>query len=75
MADESTLKKHLEDFQKAVKKLGNSVNKNRDEWNDAQYSNLSDSIKGVAALSKQVLIFGNKCSSAIKRFNVIESER
>jgi hypothetical protein len=75
MADESALKKHLEDFQKAVKKLGDSVNKSGVEWNDAQFISLSNSIKGVAASSKQVLVFGNQCSSAIKRFNAIESER
>lgn len=75
MADESILNKHLADFQKAVKKLGTAVNKCGIEWNDAQFVNLSNSIKGVAASSKQVLIIGNQCCTAIKRFNAIESER
>lgn len=75
MADESTLNKHLADFQKAVKKLGSAVNKSGIEWNDAQFYNLSNSIKSVAATSKQVLVIGGQCGSAIKRFNAIESER
>lgn len=75
MADESTLNKHLADFQKAVKKLGTAVNKSGIEWNDAQFNSLSNSIKSVAAASKQVLVIGGQCSSAIKRFNAIESER
>ena len=75
MADESMLNKHLADFQKAVKKLGSAVNKSGIEWTDAQFNSLSNSIKNVATTSKQVLVFGGQCGSAIKRFNTIESER
>ncbi len=74
MADESTLNNHLSDFLKAVKKLGETVNKSGIEWTDAQFVSLSDSIRSVAAASKQVLVIGTQCSSAVKRFNSIESE-
>ena len=75
MADENALNMHLDDFQKAVKKLGDSVNKSGVEWNDGQFNSLSNSIKSLAASSKQVLVIGSQCNSAIKRFNAIESER
>ena len=75
MADEVSLNKHLADFQKAAKKLGDSVNKSGVDWNDAQFYSLSSSIKNVASSSKQVLVVGCQCVSAIKRFNVIESEQ
>ena len=75
MVDDSGLKVLLDSFQKSVKKLGDSINKCGIEWNDAQYSSLSSSIKGVAASSRQVIVIGSKCCSAIKRFNAIESEK
>ena len=75
MADDRTLQKHLGDFQIAVKRLGDTVNKSGIEWKDAQFANLSNSIKGVAASSRQVLVIGGQCTLAIKRFNTIESEQ
>lgn len=75
MADENTLNKHLADFKKSVKKLEDAVKRSGVEWKDAQFTSLSNSIKRVAAASKQVLAVGGQCVSAIKRFNSIESER
>ena len=75
MADESTLNKHLATFQRAAHKLEYAVIKSEIEWNDAQFYNLRNSVKNVAADSRQVLLIGGRCISAIKRFNAIESER
>lgn len=75
MTDEVELNRHLDDFQKAVQKLGSEIKKSEINWNDAQFHNLSDSIRSIAAASKQVLVIGGQCRSAIKRFNAIESEK
>ena len=75
MIDENALKHTLDDFQRAVRKLGDTVNKSGVEWNDAQFRSMAASVKNVAASSKQVIVIGNQCCSAIKRFNAIESER
>lgn len=74
MVDERTLNTHLSDFVRAVKKLGETVNKSGIEWTDAQFVSLSDSIRSVAAASKQIIVIGTQCSLAVKRFNSIESE-
>ena len=60
MADESILNKHLDDFQKAVKKFWSAVNKSGIEWKDAQFISLANSIKSVATTSKQVLVAGRQ---------------
>ena len=75
MVDESKLKEQLDDFQKAVKKLGGTVNRSGIEWKDAQFKSLAESIGNVASLSKKVLGEGEQCSNAIKRFKAIESEK
>lgn len=75
MADEVTLIKHMAELKKAVKKVSDSVNRCGVDWNDAQFYSLSTSIKNVASSSKQILIVGNRCISAVKRFNTIESEK
>lgn len=75
MVNENELKRQMEDFQKAVKRLGDTVNKSGVDWHDAQFVSLLNSIKSVAASSKQVLIIGSQCSSAVKRFIAIESEK
>lgn len=75
MINETVLKNQLSGFQKAVKKLGDTVNKSGVKWNDAQFSRLSSSIKTVASSFKQVSIIGSQCCSAIKHFNAIENEK
>lgn len=69
------LRKDMNDFQSAVKKLSADIGKASDLWKDEKFSELSHSISQIAAQSKDVLISGNKCCSQIEKFQKIASER
>lgn len=75
MADISSLKQNTDAFQAAAKKLGDTLRKSQVEWNDAQYERVRDAVRTVASMSKQVIMAGNRCEAAVKRFNSIESEQ
>ena len=74
MEQSSALKKDIDSFQLAVRKLSDSVNKCGIDWNDAQLQKLSGSIKSLASSSKQLIVSPSECESSIKRFQRIESE-
>lgn len=69
------LRKELNDFQLAVKKLSVGIGKATPLWRDEKFSELSHSISQIAAQSKDVLISGDKCCSQIEKFQKIASEQ
>ena len=69
------IKKDLEQFQDAVKRLGDGVGKAAPLWNDAKFSELSASVSSVAAQSMDLMVSGEKACTSIDRFNKIASEQ
>ncbi len=75
MEQSSELKKDIDSFQLAVRKLSDAVNKCEIEWNDTQFQKLSGAIKSLASSSKQLIASASECELAIKRFQQTESEQ
>ena len=74
MEQSSTLRKDIESFQLAIRKLSDTVNKCGIDWKDPQFQKLSSSIRTLASSSKQLIVSASECESAIKRFQQVESE-
>ena len=73
MGSES-LRKDIEQFQAAVKKLSIGISKASSLWKDQNYYALSSSISELASQSKDVLVSGDKCCNLIDKFDKIASE-
>ncbi len=73
--NDSNLRKDLNSFQLAVKKLSLGVGKASTLWKDKKYSELSYSVSQIAIQSKDVLLSGDKCCSRIAKFQEIASEQ
>ncbi len=71
----SEIKKDLQDFQTAVKKLSDGISRAGSLWSDAKFSELSSSVGRVATQSKDLMVSGDKCCSSIDRFNKIAAEK
>ncbi|MCM1233330.1 MAG: hypothetical protein NC489_24700 [Ruminococcus flavefaciens] len=71
----SEIKKDLQDFQTAVKKLSDGIGRAGSLWSDAKFSELSSSVGMVATQSKDLMVSGDKCCSSIDRFDMIAAEK
>ena len=69
------IRKDIDEFQKAVQKLSSGVGKAASLWGDRKYSELSAAVRTVANMSKDVIVSGDRCCSAIDKFNKIASEQ
>lgn len=69
------IRKDLQEFQAAVRKLSDGVGKASALWADAKFAELSVSVSKVAVQSKDLMVSGERCCSSIDRFNSIAAER
>lgn len=69
------IKKDIGEFQKAVQKLSSEIGKAGSLWGDQKFSELSSSVRVVANMSKDVIVSGDRCCSAIDKFDKIASEQ
>ena len=69
------IKRDLDTFHASVKRLGYGVGKASVLWKDEKYTELSDSIRSIASMSKDVIITGNRCHDSISRFDSIANEK
>lgn len=68
------IRKDMQGFQDAVKKLSAGVKQASSLWKDEKFSELSASVGEVANNSKEVMITGDRCCSSIEKFNKIAVE-
>ncbi|MGN0108190.1 MAG: hypothetical protein ACI4A5_10920 [Hominilimicola sp.] len=69
------IKRDLDAFHASVKRLGYGVGKASALWKDEKYTELSNSIRNIASMSKDVIIAGNRCHDSISRFDSIANEK
>ena len=68
------ISKEMRDFQAAVQRLSGGVSQAASLWRDPQFSQLSASVGEIATQSRDVLVSGERCCSAITKFDKIASE-
>lgn len=68
------IKKDMETFQASVKTLGDDIKKAASLWGDEKYKELSASVSSVAKQSRDLILAGERCCTAIDRFSAIASE-
>lgn len=68
------LKKHMDEFERIVRKLSKGVNQKDAGWDDPQLAQLRQSISKVAKESGRILRAGTDCENTLKRFYSIVSE-
>lgn len=68
------VRKEMEQFQAAIKKLSDGVGKASLLWKDEKFSELNSSVQNLALQSKEYMVYGDRCSSSIDRFDKIASE-
>lgn len=71
----SNIKKDMDMFQRAVKKLSAEVGKASAIWEDSKFSELSSSVSTIANMSKNVMVAGNNSCHSIDRFIKISDEK
>ncbi len=69
------IKKDLQEFQTAVKRLSEKIGQAASLWGDSKFSELNSSVGRVATQSKEVMVSGDRCCSAIDRFEKIATEK
>lgn len=69
------IRKDLQEFQAAVKKLSDGIGRASPLWNDAKFSELSSSVANVATQSKDLMVSGERCCSTIDKFEKIAAEK
>lgn len=69
------IKKEMQAFQAAIKRLSAGVSGASSLWSDVKFVELSSSVSEVANQSKNVVIAADKCCSSIERFEKIASEK
>lgn len=69
------IRKDMAVFETAVKKLSNAISRQSFIWRDAQFAELTASVKLVADESRHLLEVGDQFCSAIDQFDAIASER
>lgn len=68
------LQNDIHQFEDVIRNLSMGVNNCGVLWRDSQYEQLAGKISKIATLSKGVIQSGQRCESAIKRFESIASE-
>lgn len=69
------LRTDLEQFEKAVKKLGSGISKASSIWSDEKYSELFASVQTIAQNSKEVLVNGESACESVDQLVKIASEK
>ena len=69
------IKKDLQDFQAAVKKLSDGVAQASSLWKDVKFSELSSSVSYIATQSRDLMMSGDRCCSSIDKFDRIAAEK
>jgi len=69
------IKKDLQDFQAAVKKLSDGVGQASSLWKDVKFSELSSSVSYIATQSRDLMMSGDRCCSSIDKFDRIAAEK
>lgn len=72
--DSARIRKELDQFQTAIKKLSNGVGNASSLWKDEKYSELNSSVQSLALQSKELMVYGDRCCNSLDRFNKIASE-
>lgn len=75
MINTSNVKKDMDIFQKAVKKLSNEIGKASTIWGDSKFSELSSCVSTIANMSKNVIVTGNNSCHSIDKFIKISEEK
>lgn len=75
MEQSNTLRKDIDSFQQAGKKLSDTIKSCGIDWRDGQSQKMSYAIQSLAASTKQFVTDAVECESSIKRFWQIESEK
>lgn len=70
----SGLQGGLSRFQDIIRNLSMGVNHSGISWRDAQYAELAEKIQDLASSSKDVILAGERCMDAMRRFDNIASE-
>ena len=68
------VRKEMAQFQAAIKKLSEGVGKASSLWKDEKFSELNSSVQNLALQSKEYMVYGDRCCSAIDKFDKIASE-
>lgn len=68
------LQNDIHQFEDVIRNLSIGVNNCGVSWRDSQYEQLAGKISTIAASSKSVIQSGQRCESAMKRFESIASE-
>lgn len=66
--------KDIEELQRSIKNLSNSIKKCGVNWADAKYAALVKKIKPVADDSKQIMVASERCNKALAKFLKVEAE-
>lgn len=69
------IRKEMQIFQSSIKNLSAGISRASSLWKDEKFSELSASIGEVANNSKNVMVAGEHCCSAVDKFNQIASEK
>lgn len=69
------IRKEMLEFQGSIKNLSTSISRASHLWKDEKYSNLSSQIGELANNSKNVIVIGERCCSAIDKFKKIAEEK
>lgn len=68
------LQNDIHQFEDVIKNLSMGVNTCGVSWRDSKYEQLAGKISTIASSSKSVIQAGQRCESAMKRFESITSE-
>lgn len=71
----ATIKKDMDMFQDAVKKLSIEVGKASSIWGDSKFSGLTASVNMIANMSKNVIVAGDCSCNSIDKFIKISDEK
>ena len=66
--------KDVEELQRSIKSLSNSIKKCGVDWKDTKYAALVGKIKPVANDSKQIMVASERCCKALAKFLKVEAE-
>lgn len=70
-----SIRKEMQVFQASIKNLSTGISRASSLWKDENFSELSASIGEVANNSKNVMVTGERCCSAVDKFNKIAAEK
>lgn len=73
--DLTSMKKVMDMFQDAVKKLSTEIGKAALIWRDSKFSDLSASVSIIANMSKDVITTEECCSDSVNKFKKIADEK